>query len=223
MSRVRTSTLVTVVVVLAGAGVAVMASRSGSGESAAAPRPSASAAPPQRVVLPGGPGDEAVVTDSDQVRAPDGSTYNAVDTAFVQMMIVHHEQAVEMARLAPGRGANKKLIALAERINAAQPYEITFLRTWLKDRGLPESDPKHDHGTMPGMQTPADMAALTAATGAAFDSRFATMMTAHHRGALEMAGDVLKGGDDQKLHEVANEMAVEQGSEIRRLAEVTAG
>ncbi|WP_127502205.1 DUF305 domain-containing protein [Actinoplanes solisilvae] len=223
MGRVRTSTLVAVAVVLAGAGVAVAAARSGSGESAAAPKPSASAAPPQRVVLPGAPGDDAVVTDSDQVRAPNGSTYNAVDTAFVQMMIVHHEQAIEMARLAPERGANKKLIALAERINASQPYEITFLRAWLKDRGLPENDPNHDHGTMPGMQTPAAMSALTGAKGPAFDSRFATMMTDHHRGALRMAGDVLKGGDDQKLHEVANEMAVEQGSEIRRLADVTAG
>jgi uncharacterized protein (DUF305 family) len=211
------------VVALAGAGAAVAATRSSEGESAAAPRPSVSATPPQRVVLPGAPGDDAVVTDSDQVRAPDGSTYNAVDTAFVRMMIVHHEQAIEMARLAPERGANKRLIALAERINAAQPYEINFLRAWLKDRGLPENDPSHDHATMPGMQTPADVSALTAARAAAFDHRFATMMTDHHRGAMRMAGDLIKGGNDEKLREVANEMAVEQGSEIRRLAEVTAG
>lgn len=223
MSRVRTSTLVAVAVVLAGAGAAVAAARAGSAGSAAAPRPSVSATPPQRVVLPGGPGDEAVVSDSDKVRAPDRSTYNGVDTAFVQMMIVHHQQAIEMARLAPGRAANERLAALAERIDAAQPYEINFFRTWLKERGLPENDPKHDHGTMPGMQTAADLTALTGAKGAAFDSRFATMMADHHRGAMRMAGDLLKGGSDEKLREVANEMAVEQGSEIRRIAEVTAG
>ncbi|HET6480365.1 MAG TPA: DUF305 domain-containing protein, partial [Actinoplanes sp.] len=57
----------------------------------------------------------------------------------------------------------------------------------------------------------------------AFDTQFTAMMTDHHRGALLMAGDVLKGGSDEKLREVANEMAVEQGSEIRRLAQVTAG
>ncbi|MBM2618367.1 DUF305 domain-containing protein [Actinoplanes sp. LDG1-06] len=195
----------------------------GSDESAAAPRPSVSATPPQRVVLPGGPGDEAVVTDSSQVKAPDGSTYNGIDTAFVQMMIVHHEQAIAMANLAPGRAANTRLKGLADRIAAAQPFEINFLKAWLKDRGLPENDPGHDHSTMPGMQSEADMGALAAAKGAAFDTRFATMMTAHHTGALQMAGDVIKGGEDEKLREVANEMAVEQGSEIRRLAQVTAG
>ncbi|MBL7259936.1 DUF305 domain-containing protein [Actinoplanes sp. LDG1-01] len=195
----------------------------GSDESAAAPRPSVSAPPPQRVVLPGGPGDEAVVSDTDQVKAPDGSTFNGIDTTFVQMMIAHHEQAITMANLAPARARNEKLAALAERISAAQPFEINFLKGWLKERGLPENDPSHNHATMPGMQTEADLAALTAAQGAAFDTKFAAMMTAHHRGALQMAGDVIKGGSDEKLREVANEMAVEQGSEIRRLRQVTGG
>jgi uncharacterized protein (DUF305 family) len=73
---------------------------------------------------------------------------------------------------------------------------------------------------MPGMQTPADITALAALRGTAFDRRFVPMMTAHHRGALQMAGDVLSGGLDEQLRDVANEMAVEQGSEIRRLAQL---
>ncbi|MDY7087822.1 MAG: DUF305 domain-containing protein [Actinomycetota bacterium] len=223
VGRVRTSTLVAAVVVVAGAVAVAVAARTGADESAAAPRPSVRAAPPQRVVLPGGPGDEAVVSDTDKVKAPDGSTFNSIDTTFVQMMIVHHEQAITMANLAPGRAGNGKLAALAERISAAQPFEINFLRTWLKERGLPENDPRHDHAAMPGMQSEADMGALAAASGAAFDTRFATMMTDHHRGAMRMAGDVIKGGSDEKLREIANEMAVEQGSEIRRLRQVTAG
>lgn len=223
MGRVRTSTLVAAVVIVAGAVTVAVAARTGDGGSAAAPRPSVSATPPQRVVLPGGPGDEAVVSDTDKVKAPDGSTFNGIDTTFVQMMIVHHEQAVTMANLAPGRAGNDKLAALAARISAAQPFEINFLRGWLKERGLPEDDPRHDHATMPGMQTEADLAALAAASGPAFDAKFAAMMTDHHRGAMRMAGDVLKGGNDEKLREVANEMAVEQGSEIRRLQQVTAG
>jgi uncharacterized protein (DUF305 family) len=223
VGRVRTSTLVAVVVVLAGAVTVAVAANMGSGGSAAAPRPSVSAAPPHRVVLPGAPGDEAVVSDSDTVKAPDGSTYNGIDTTFVHMMIVHHQQAIEMAKLAPDRAANERLGALADRIAAAQPFEINFLRTWLKERSLPENDPAHDHTSMPGMQSDADMAALAASTGAAFDAKFAAMMTDHHRGALRMAADVIKGGSDEKLREVANEMAVEQGSEIRRLAQVTAG
>jgi uncharacterized protein (DUF305 family) len=70
------------------------------------------------------------------------------------------------------------------------------------------------------MQTAADLEALTAARGAAFDRKFIAMMTAHHRGAIQMARDVLGGGTDQLLYETANEMAVEQGSEIRRMEQL---
>ena len=220
MSRQRTLTLVVAsAMALTGGGIA-LAVRSGDDHSAAAPRPSASAVPAGRVVLPGRPGESATVTDTDHVRAPDGSTYNSIDVTFVQMMIVHHAQAIEMAKLAPERAGGAGLRALAARISAAQGPEIAWLKRWLRDRKLAETDPAHDHRAMPGMQTEADLAALTAARGAAFDSRFVAMMTAHHRGAIQMAGDVLGGGTDQTLREVANEMAVEQGSEIRRMEEL---
>jgi uncharacterized protein (DUF305 family) len=220
MTRQRTLTLVGAAVVVLAAGGTALVARAGDDRSAAAPRPSASSAPPVRVVQPGRPGESARVSDSDQVRAPDGSTYNAIDVTFVQMMIVHHAQALEMAQLAPERASGTGLRALAARISAAQGPEISWLKRWLADRKLPETDPAHDHTTMPGMQTPAAVAALTAARGAEFDRKFVTMMTAHHRGALQMAGDVLSGGTDQLLRETANEMAVEQGSEIRRLAQL---
>jgi uncharacterized protein (DUF305 family) len=73
---------------------------------------------------------------------------------------------------------------------------------------------------MPGMQDAAALTALGAARGADFDRRFVTMMTAHHRGAVQMAGDVLAGGSDPTVAELANELAVEQGSEIRRMADL---
>jgi uncharacterized protein (DUF305 family) len=220
MARHRTFTLVTAAVVILAAGGAAWAARSGDGGSAAAPRPAASSAPPVRVVLPGKPGESAQVSDSDQVRAPDGSTYNQIDVAFVQMMIVHHTQAVEMTRLAPERAGGTGLRALAARMQVVQQPEVNWLKQWLKVRKLPETDPQHDHSTMPGMQTPADLAALAAARGAEFDRKFVAMMTAHHKGALQMAGDVLAGGTDQVLQETANEMAVEQGSEIRRMEQL---
>ena len=125
-----------------------------------------------------------------------------------------------MAKLAPERAGGTGLRALAARMQSVQAPEIKWLQHWLQARKLPETDPRHDHGTMPGMQTPADLAALAAARGAEFDRRFVTMMTAHHKGALQMAGDVLAGGTDQVLHEMANEMAVEQGSEIRRMEQL---
>jgi uncharacterized protein (DUF305 family) len=189
-----------------------------SDKSAAAP--TGNATPPPRVVLPGRPGESARVTDADRVRAPDGSTYNTIDTTFMQMMIAHHTQAIAMAGLAPGRAGNAELQSMAARISAAQAPEIERMRAWLRQRRLAETDPGHDHAAMPGMQSDADMAALTAALGTDFDRRFVTMMTAHHRGAIQMAGDVLSGGTDQTVSELANEMAVEQGSEIRRMEQI---
>lgn len=220
MTRQRTFTLLSAAVLVLAAGGAALAARAGDDRSAAAPRPAASSAPPQRVVLPGKPGESAQVTDSDQVRAPDGSTYNAVDVTFVQMMIVHHAQALEMTKLAPQRAGNAGLRALADRMGATQGPEMERLKQWLQSRKLPPSDPRHDHSTMPGMQTPADLAALAAAKGPAFDRKFITMMSAHHQGAIRMAGDVLRGGSDQVLHDMATDIAVEQGSEIRRMQQL---
>jgi uncharacterized protein (DUF305 family) len=139
------------------------------------------------------------------------------------MMIVHHGQAITMADLAAGRAADPGVRALGPRISAARAPEFDWLRAWLKQRGLPESDPGHDHSTMPGMRSPADLASLASAHGAEFDRRFVAMMTAHHRGALRMTGDVLAGGADLSIHGTANEMAVEQGSEIRRMEQLELG
>lgn len=221
MNRQRALTLAAAAAILLGTGGTVLIARSGETGSAAAPQPSAGASTPAvRVLEPGRPGESAAVTDSDSVKAPDGSAYNTLDVTFAQMMIAHHAQAIQMAELAPQRAANTQLRALAERIKAAQGPEISVYRTWLSDRGRPGSDPAHDHATMPGMQTDAAVAELTAARGAAFDRLFVTMMTAHHRGAQQMAGDVLKGGSDQRMAEIANEMAVEQVSEIRRMEQL---
>jgi uncharacterized protein (DUF305 family) len=225
MNRRRGSTLIAAAVIALGAGGSVLLARSSDDTPAAATAEAAAAtasagAPPVRVVVPGRPGESAVVTDSDKVKAPDGSTYNLIDRTFVQMMIAHHRQAIEMADLAPTRAADPELRALADRISAAQKPEIDVLRAWLADRRLPENDAGHDHTTMPGMQSPDEIAALSAARGADFDRRFVTMMTAHHEGARQMAGDVIRGGSDQLLSEMANEMSVEQGSEIRRMKQL---
>jgi uncharacterized protein (DUF305 family) len=216
--RRRWTLIAATTILILAIGGAIIAVQYSDKSPAATPRKSASTQ--GRVVLPGRPGESARVADADQVRAPDGSTYNTIDTAFVQMMIAHHTQAITMAGLAPDRAGDTQLAALAARIKAAQAPEIDRMRAWLRERRLAETDPGHDHAAMPGMQSDADMAALAAARGADFDHRFVTMMTAHHRGAIQMAGDVLTGGTDQTVSELANEMAVEQGSEIRRMEQI---
>ncbi len=225
MTRRRGAALLAVAVVTAAAvGGTVVAARSddGPGRRAAAGAPMTSSPPadPVRVIVPGRPGEAARVTDSRLVRAPDGSTYNGLDVTFVQMMIPHHAQALAMAELADGRARDARVGAVAQRIRAAQAPEMDRLRAWLSQRSLAETAPGHDHATMPGMQDDTAMSGLRAARGADFDRRFVTMMVAHHRGALQMARDVLGGGSDQSVSEFANELAVEQGSEIRRLADL---
>jgi uncharacterized protein (DUF305 family) len=181
--------------------------------------PSASSSP-ARVIVPGKPGESATVTDSDKVQAPNGTPYNAADVTYAQMMIAHHAQALVMADLAPDRAAAAGVKNIAGRITAAQGPEISVLRTWLSERGQPESDPAHDHATMPGMQSTTAVTELTAARGADFDRRFIAMMTEHHRGALTMVRDLFKSGSDERLSKMAKETAIEQDIEIRRMADL---
>jgi uncharacterized protein (DUF305 family) len=220
MNRQRALLLVAVAALAVAGTVAATRLPDTTGAPRQAAAPASASAAPVRVVVPGRPGESSTVTDSDHVRAPDGSTYNTLDATFVRMMVPHHAQAVAMAELAPGRAADPRVAAFAERIRAAQAPEILRLRAWLQARGLSAQEDRHEHATMPGMQDDAAMAALAAARGADFDRRFVTMMTDHHSGALRMTDDVLAGGSDQEIAELANEMAVEQSSEIRRLADL---
>ncbi|MGW9194356.1 DUF305 domain-containing protein [Micromonospora chersina] len=209
------------VVLLVGAGVAL----AGRGdEPAAAPAsPSATGAPPvdaPPVVVPGRPGEPAATRAAQEVRGAAPPRYNGLDVWYVRMMIPHHQQAVEMAGLAPDRAADPRVRAVADRIRAAQGPEIGVLRGWLGERDLPAEVAGHDHGTMRGMQSAEAMRQLAAARGAEFDRLFVRMMTAHHEGAVVMSTDLLKVGADQTLQEFANAVASEQSAEIARLREL---
>ncbi|KKJ94217.1 DUF305 domain-containing protein [Micromonospora sp. HK10] len=176
------------------------------------------AAPP--VIVPGRPGEPAGLRAGAEVREAAPPRYNSLDVWFVRMMIPHHQQALEMAALAPDRAADPRVRAVADRIRAAQQPEIGVMRAWLTTRGLPAEVPGHDHGTMRGMQSAEAMRQLATARGAEFDRRFVRMMTDHHQGAVAMATDLLKVGVDQTMQEFANSVAAEQTVEIGRLAEL---
>ncbi|SCL33252.1 Uncharacterized conserved protein, DUF305 family [Micromonospora rhizosphaerae] len=188
------------------------------GGSGAGPSPSADAPP---VIVPGRPGESAAVRPAQEVRDGSPPRYNSLDVWFVRMMIPHHQQALEMAALAPDRAADPRVRAVADRIRAAQAPEVGMMRAWLDARGLPAAVPGHDHGTMRGMQSPEAMRRLADARGADFDRLFVRMMTEHHQGAVTMATDLLKVGVDQALSEFANSVATEQTVEINRLRELT--
>jgi uncharacterized protein (DUF305 family) len=120
------------------------------------------------------------------------------DVRFMQHMMVHHAQAVEMTALVPERASRPDLLLLAERIAVSQTDEMAQMVSWLRGRGqaVPGPHAHHgpDHADMAGMQSPERMAALAAARGPAFDRLFLEMMIDHHEGALVMV-EALLGTD----------------------------
>ncbi|WP_329009669.1 DUF305 domain-containing protein [Micromonospora rifamycinica] len=172
------------------------------------------------VIVPGRPGEPAVTRPAQQARDAGPPRYNTPDVWFVRMMIPHHQQALQMAELAPERAASAQVKAIAARIRGAQGPEIGLLRGWLDTRGLAADEPGHDHGGMRGMPSPAAIRQLTDARGTAFDRLFVQLMTAHHEGAVAMATELLSAGADQQLNEFANAVATEQAVEIARLREL---
>ncbi|GFH34713.1 DUF305 domain-containing protein [Streptomyces pacificus] len=174
------------------------------------------------VVAPGKPGEPARTLSPEQAaqELPDDSP-NAADVLYVQMMIVHHRQALEMTALVPDRAAATPVKRLAERIAAAQQPEIGAMRGWLKSHGEDEAAGghahDHDHGAMPGMATEEQLARLRAAEGTAFDELFLKLMITHHQGALTMGTTVLSEGNNVRVGEMANDVVASQTAEISRM------
>ncbi|OLR95059.1 DUF305 domain-containing protein [Actinokineospora bangkokensis] len=142
--------------------------------------------------------------------------HNDADVAFAQQMIPHHRQAVEMADLVQGRTTTPQVVDLATRIKGAQDPEINTMTTWLQSWGAPTDEHGMDHGSRPmsGMMTDDQMTTLRAATGAAFDKQWLTLMTAHHEGAIDMAKTELKDGQNPDAKALARTITTTQQSEI---------
>jgi len=224
----RTYVIAAVVVVLLGGAAAwgFSAAREDQDEGVRAARPTpTSTGSPVPFIVPGRPGESASVVPADQLPPAGGVGYNSLDAWFVRMMIPHHQQALELAALAPSRARDPRIRAIAERITVAQGPEIDVLRAWLRQRGLAESggaaSGDHDHGPASGMHPPSAIRALAATTGEAFDRSFVDLMSAHHRGAIQMCTRVLDGGADDGIQRLATNIAADQRIEIARMREAT--
>ncbi|MFI7460871.1 DUF305 domain-containing protein [Nonomuraea sp. NPDC049646] len=203
-------------IVIAGTLIALSGCSSGA---SSAPRADSTAP----VLAPGRPGEQArTLAPGEAATAVPGPTANAADITYVQDMIVHHRQALDMAILAPTRADSVKLKGLADRIKTAQGPEIQYMTTWLKKQDQKVPDHHAAHGDMPGMATPEQMAALKAATGKDFDRLFLELMIKHHLGALEMSERVLTAGSHIKIEELATDVSVTQTAEIGRMQEMQA-
>jgi uncharacterized protein (DUF305 family) len=150
------------------------------------------------------------------------ASFNGIDVMFAQMMIMHHQQAVDMANLAETRAANAQVKQLAAQIKAAQAPEIATMTKWLTAWGEPPMTssgndmggmPGMDH-SMPGMMSDADMAKLKAASGKVFDKQFLQMMIDHHKGAIEMARTAQPNGSNADAKALAARIIQTQQTEI---------
>ncbi len=136
------------------------------------------------------------------------------DVMFSQMMVPHHEQAVEMADLAlKNDSASTEVKSLAQQIKAAQDPEIATMNGWLKEWNAPVSA-EMNHGGSDGMMSAEDMASLEKASGAQFDRLWLTMMVQHHQGAIEMAQGVLDTSSDTRVKTLASAIIEGQKKEI---------
>lgn len=149
---------------------------------------------------------------------------NADDITFAQGMIPHHQQAVDMAKMVPARGADPKVRDLASRVQQAQDPEIQQLTDMLKKWGsAPASEagmPGMDHGSMgggAGMMTGEEMAQLGGAKGAEFDRMWVQLMIKHHKGAIEMARTELSKGSSGDAKALAQKIVDAQQAEITEM------
>lgn len=150
----------------------------------------------------------------------DTKMYNDADSAFAAAMIPHHEQAVEMAKLASARASDPRVKDLAARIEAAQEPEIAMMSGWLTAWGASGHGSDHgmDHGgMMDGMMSEADMTNLAAGNGPDFDKAFLAMMIAHHEGALTMAEAAVKSGSNSDAKSLAQSIIDGQAKEIAEM------
>ncbi len=179
--------------------------------------PSASTNPP--IIQPGAPGQNSKALSASAAIIP-ARPPSPADVSFMQGMIMHHSQAVEMTELLRTRTRTKSLQALGKRISISQTDEMKFMKQWLTDRGFPIA-PAMDGASMPmlmpGMLTPAQMHALGQAAGPAFDQLFLTGMIQHHTGALTMVQDLIAtpgAGQDAVLFDFATDVDNTQTAEI---------
>ncbi|MFD7974810.1 DUF305 domain-containing protein [Streptomyces sp. NPDC059071] len=147
--------------------------------------------------------------------------FNDADVMFAQMMIPHHEQALQMAKLADGRAEDAEIKQIVAAVEKAQDPEIQKMKSWLKAWGKPESAAGgHGGHAMAGMLSDADMTDLAAAKGKEFDRKFAELMIAHHEGAVEMAKTEQKDGKDPEAKKVADDVVRTQAAEIAQLKKI---
>ena len=175
------------------------------------------------IIQPGAPGQANRVISREAATDLSQVQHTPADVKFMQGMIGHHTQALDMTALIEARTSRDELKWLGQRISVSQADEISMMRSWLTRRGQ-ELPSEHAHhmpgGMMPGMLSDAQMAELTAAKGEDFDRLFLKYMIQHHEGALSMVDDLFKtpgAGQEGDINAFASDVDSDQRMEIDRM------
>ena len=178
-----------------------------------------------QLIQPGAPGEASREISPDEAVDLSQVGHTPADVRFMQGMIGHHAQAIEMTDLLATRTGSEDMRKLALRIEVSQRDEIRMMQEWLQARGaeVPGEHAHHAHGAtlMPGMLTPDEMSRLAAATGTEFDRLFLEFMMKHHDGALIMVRDLFAtsgAGQESEIFAFASDVEADQQMEIDRMA-----
>ena len=184
--------------------------------------PVASASAP--LIQPGTPGAPSRVITAEAAVDLSNVQYTAADVRFMQGMIGHHAQALEMVLPVPTHSDREDMRLLALRIDLSQQDEIKMMQGWLEARGEEVPSMRHHHepgvAPMPGMLTPEQMSRLLAATGAMFDQIFLEFMIQHHEGALVMVDELLstpRAGQESIVSAFVADVVADQRAEMDRM------
>ena len=203
----------------------------GASQPAAAPGASPPNGPPP-IVQPGAPGQASKVISAAAASDLSKVAFTDADVKFMQGMIGHHAQAIEMVELLKSRTGSEDMKKLGLRIELSQDDEIKMMEHWLQARGQqpPDHMAMHNHPgmampMMPGMLSPEEMQRLAAATGAEFDRLFLEGMIKHHGGALTMVKDLLDvpgAAQESEVFAFVSDVEADQRMEIDRMGAMLA-
>jgi uncharacterized protein (DUF305 family) len=152
----------------------------------------------------------------DDNKSVSSSEFNRADVMFMNMMIIHHDQAIEMAELAPNRTDNENILELSRNISKAQRAENEQMAEWLRELGYQR--PVRGH-RMAGMASQEQMQRLENSSGREFDRLFSELMITHHRGGIQMAQSFIQRGRNPELIEMEKGMVRAQTEEIEKMKE----
>lgn len=185
--------------------------------------------PATEIVQPGAPGESSRGVSAAQAADLSKVQHTPADVKFMQGMIHHHAQALDMTALLAARTESEDMRTLAKRMELSQLDEIKMMRQWLEARGaeVPGEHAHHAPGApmMPGMLTAAEMARLAAAKGPAFDRLFLEGMIKHHMGAIVMVDELFAtpgAGQESEIFAFASDVVADQKMEIERMAAMLA-